>query len=74
MTKKQREALRAWIIAHPIQGALTLGIGWGLICGSVSALRTGDWLLILVAFSLVGVLGFGPYFVYLTRRRERRAR
>lgn len=60
--------LRRWLRANPVIGSLVLGLGWGLACGSVSGLRTGEWLLSLGVWCFVGLAAFGPLLVYIARR------
>jgi hypothetical protein len=75
VSKKQRQDARtAWTLAHPVLGALVIGLVWGLAMGAFGGLRSGDWLLSLAVSCFFGVVGFGPLFVYLTRRGARRSR
>jgi len=60
-----------WVVAHPIVGALALGIGWGAFMAVWMSVTTRDSVSIPVAL-ILGVVLFGPAMVSIMRRGIRR--
>jgi hypothetical protein len=60
-----------WVVAHPIVGALALGLGWGAFMAVWMSLTTRDSVSIPLAL-IPGVVLFGPAMVWMMRRGVRR--
>ena len=63
------EARRRWVIRHPVQAALLVGVTWGVTTGLMWSVLFGASVAFgVVLFLAFGVLGFGPLMVRVVRR------